>query len=557
MMMEEEERRAALPAMPALRTEASVGGRAFAHAALQREAKRYNSSNGEVLLVSVRTGEKLAHSVIGNPPEATASGSMMKPQVIAAAFQAGVVAAGNAVQLLHRIFSLGRAGTPPAEPSGGKNGQFLREKSCGSGVEGMGRTLRRTGRTQSGTAGPAAMKRRGMLLRVTRVFAVVGVWSVTGIPPAGGAESSSGQFREKEDAPVAAVRAQNLHEAANSGDRISVLRAKRDFAELHRAAASGDRTADLTLGRFFLLDQDQWGTGLRFLSRAARHGDPEALRLIGGEPGGSEVTEAWARLSGKTFAAALMRSLAGMGFTGRDVSGDFKLLRQNLAGTGLTLREETICDFADWGGHVFHAIAVRKGTDGKEEYYLLQSENASIQIDYLETVDCILHTWMDAGYMMIAYRTAAGAVFSGGWPVGRYQGMYPGNDGREEIVYRDFERGDLKSSHLPALRAFLPALKRLLRENRRKEIAALVRYPLILEENTLLEETIRNPEEFLRNFDRIFTGEWIRKILATPEDELFPGWEGAGVGTGLLWIVPGGDRAGKTVRIGRFGSRLF
>ena len=109
----------------------------------------------------------------------------------------------------------------------------------------------------------------------------------------------------------------------------------------------------------------------------------------------------------------------------------------------------------------------------------------------------------------------------------------------------------------PALRAFLPALKRLLRENRRKEIAALVRYPLILEENTLLEETIRNPEEFLRNFDRIFTGEWIRKILATPEDELFPGWEGAGVGTGLLWIVPGGDRAGKTVRIGRFGSRLF
>ena len=362
---------------------------------------------------------------------------------------------------------------------------------------------------------------------------------------------------ERDTAAVAAVRALDLHEAADSGDRMSVLRAKRDFAELHRAAANGDRAADLTLGRFFLLDQDCPGTGLRFLSRAARRGDPEAVRLIGGEPGGSEVTEEWARLSGKAFAAALVQNLAGRGFTGQDVLEDFKLLRQNLAGTGLTLLEETIFDFTDRGGDAFHAIAVRKGTGGKAEYYLLSRESASVRIDRLEPVDSILHTWLDAGYQMIAYRTAAGMVFSGGWPIGSYQGMYPGNDGREEVVYRDFERGDLKSSHLPALRAFLPALKRLLRENRRKEIAALVRYPLILEEDTLLEETIRNPEEFLLHFDRIFTGGRTRKILATPDGELFPTWEGAGVGAGLLWVVPGGDREEKTVRIGRFGSRLF
>lgn len=79
----------------------SAGGLpALTGAALQREAKRWNCTNGEFLLISVRTGDVLAHSVIGNPPEFMAPMSMVKPLVIAAALRAGVVGADTEIDCL-------------------------------------------------------------------------------------------------------------------------------------------------------------------------------------------------------------------------------------------------------------------------------------------------------------------------------------------------------------------------------------------------------------------------------------------------------------------------
>ena len=88
-------------------------------------------------------------------------------------------------------------------------------------------------------------------------------------------------------------------------------------------------------------------------------------------------------------------------------------------------------------------------------------------------------------------------------------------------------------------------------------IAELIKYPLLLNEETPLEEKIATKEEFLARFNEIFTEEFKKELLATPDGEIFSSWMGAGVGKGLLWFVPGDKEQSGKILISKIGKHCF
>ncbi len=359
---------------------------------------------------------------------------------------------------------------------------------------------------------------------------------------------------------ISSLHALNLYEAVKSGKESSIRKARKKFAELHQASINGDSSADLALGKYFLLDESadarQTGWGLHFLRRAARCGETNALRMIGQES--ARMTDEWKKLSGRNFAKALISRASAWELPDDSDTELFREIRRILEGTGVVMLDNSIfCFRKDFRSPCeFFAVGCRQISEGSE-FYLLQSSDGDFQIFPIENTARILHVWTDAGYLMVACRTQEGTIQTSGYPIGIYQGSYPGNDGREETPYWKYERGDFKKTHIPAIESFLPTLKHLLQENRRTEIAAMVKYPLFLEEDTLLSETIRDEKAFLRNFECIFSPVLVRDIMKTPDDELFSSWMGVGIGSGLLWIGPGMDKEEKSVRIRQFGSRLL
>ena len=358
---------------------------------------------------------------------------------------------------------------------------------------------------------------------------------------------------------ISSLHALNLYEAVKSGKESSIRKARKTFAELHQASINGDSSADLALGKYFLLDESadarQIGWGLSFLRRAVRLGEPNALRMIG--PESARTSGKWKKFSGKAFIGKLASRASAWKLPDDSDTELFREIREILNGTGIVLLDDSIFYFRKnfRSPCEFFAVGCRQ-ISGENEYYLVQSSDGNFQVSPIENTARILHVWVDAGYLMIARRTQKGTIQTSGYPIGIYQGPYPGNDGREESPYWKYERGDFKKTHIPAIESFLPTLKHLLRANRRAEIAAMVKYPLLLEEETLLSETVRDEKEFLRNFDRIFSPEVVRNIMETPDDELFSTWKGAGIGSGLLWIGPGTDREEKSVRIQQFGRQF-
>ena len=104
---------------------------------------------------------------------------------------------------------------------------------------------------------------------------------------------------------------------------------------------------------------------------------------------------------------------------------------------------------------------------------------------------------------------------------------------------------------------FFPGLKKLLTEDKRSEIAELIKYPLLLNGETPLEEKIATKEEFLARFNEIFSEEFKKELLATPDGEIFSSWMGIGVGKGLLWFVPGDKEQSGKILISKFGKHCF
>ena len=107
------------------------------------------------------------------------------------------------------------------------------------------------------------------------------------------------------------------------------------------------------------------------------------------------------------------------------------------------------------------------------------------------------------------------------------------------------------------MEAFFPNLKKLLADDKREEIASLISYPFTLNEETPLEEKIENKEEFLSRFNEIFTEDFKKELLATPDDEIFDSWMGIGVGNGLLWFTPEEKEQSGKILINKLGRHCF
>ena len=261
---------------------------------------------------------------------------------------------------------------------------------------------------------------------------------------------------------ISSLHALNLYEAVKSGKESSIRNAREKFAELYQASINGNSSADLALGKYFLLDESadarQIGWGLSFLRRAVRRGETNALRMIGQEA--NRMTDEWKKLSGRNFAKALISRAAAWELPDDSDTELFMEIRQILDGTGVVMLDNSIfCFRKDFRSPCeFFAVGHRQISEGSE-YYLVQSSDGIFQISPIENTARILHVWTDAGYLMIARRTQEGPIQTSGYPIGIYQGSYPGNDGREETPYWKYERGDFKKTHIPAIESFLPTLK--------------------------------------------------------------------------------------------------
>ncbi len=339
---------------------------------------------------------------------------------------------------------------------------------------------------------------------------------------------------------------------------------RRLFAEQYKRAMNGDANSALILANYFLFKRNHhyyggYETGLAFLHHAARLNHEGAL-LMTGKIDNTPASEYWQKLSGEAFAKELQGKFEFISWR-NDAAADYRNILSILNETGLNFMFETM-QYSIEDGHTdseFYSVAVRQNLEKQPEYYMIFWNGRQCEIIFLKNAVKFLGQWNDQCHYMVAYRTAEGKIVITGLASAGSSGEYYGNDGKYNTPVPAFKysRGDFKESHPAAIESFIPALKKLLTENKRGEIAALVKYPLVLEADSLLERKINTAEEFLKEFDSIFTEDYIRRIMNTPDDELFTTWEGVGIGQSLLWICPGGDKEEKTVKIGRFENRLL
>ncbi len=366
-----------------------------------------------------------------------------------------------------------------------------------------------------------------------------------------------------EATPITTLRALNIFEAEGKDKGTSGHTAKTLFEAEYKKAVNGDIYSVLTLAKYFMLRgkasyTPDYSIALPLFRHAVKNGDIEARFRVGSID--TAISDEWKKYSGDAFAKELQTYFNSFIWR-NNAEADLRNIQAILNGTGLTMLDETLqCCYNEYGTYqLFSVICVRELPAKKTEYYWLLLEENSARITYMTDTAKFLYQWTDQGNSMIAYRTDNGKIVITGLASTGLSGEYYGNDGKYNTPIPEFPyaRGDFKKSHKRAINSFIPRLKHLIKENKRAEIAELIKYPIELDADTLLAKKLNTPDEFLRNFDSIFSSDFIQRIMNTPDDELFTTWEGVGVGQGLLWICPGGDRNNETVKICRFENRLL
>ena len=342
-------------------------------------------------------------------------------------------------------------------------------------------------------------------------------------------------------------------------------------------ARSGDQTAALTLGKYFLYRSD-WKNGIIFdnaaqgfffLQYAAGLGNKEAQQMINAlsipalkEKKDNKFTK-WHKLSGndlvKAFTELYDTSIVGTILNNPENYTDFlKDLQMATTPLGIFWLQDYARLYLGKQISWFSAVGIRFSPENKQEYYVFSLEQDNeFTFKYLGDNIKLLYGWIDAGYYMTAIKNAEGKIVVSGIPLGNLTGTYPGNDDPKDNFYGQYGRADFKPEQTPQVEAFFPNLKKLLIEDKREEIANLISFPLLLNEETPLEEKITTKEEFLVRFNEIFTDEFKKELLTTPDNEIFSSWMGVGVGRGLLWFAPDQkENTGKIV-ITRIGKHCF
>ena len=342
-------------------------------------------------------------------------------------------------------------------------------------------------------------------------------------------------------------------------------------------ARTGDPVAALTLGKYFLY-RSSWKSGITFsnaaqgfffLQYAAGLGSKEAQKLINAAAIQSlkekklDITGNWSKLSGndlvKEFEAVYTSSKLGGILANPGNYADFlRDLQITTTPLGIYWLQDCTRIYLDKQISSFGSVGVRFSPENKLEYYLcILEQNNQCAFKYLGDNIKLLYGWTDAGYYMTAIRNAEGKIVVSGTPHSNLVGTYPGNDDPKDNFYGKYGRAKFKPEQSAQVEEFFPNLKKLLADDKREEIASLISYPFSLNEETPLEEKIENKEEFLSRFNEIFTEDFKKELLATPDDEIFDSWMGIGVGNGLLWFTPEEKELSGKILINKLGRHCF
>ena len=343
-------------------------------------------------------------------------------------------------------------------------------------------------------------------------------------------------------------------------------------------ARNGDSTAALTLGRYFLL-RSTWKSGITFdnaaqgfffLQYAAGLGSEIAASLSGScrisemKQIKSDDFTAWHKKSGDEFTKEFSEIYGSSNISGQILNDPENLfdflqdLQQVTSRAGIFWIQDHISFLPGEKTIEFSAAGVRLSPENKLEYYLFHlNKNNDFTLKYLGDASKLLYAWPDAGYFMAAYKNREGKIIVTGIPVNDTVGTYPGNDNPEDDFYGKYGRAGFKDTHAVLLEGFFPYLKTLLKKEQKEEIAELIKYPLILNEDTPFEETIRNSDEFTARFDELFPEKFRMELYNTPDDEIFTSWMGVGFGKGLLFLSPGEKENSWQVLISRIWNHSF
>lgn len=117
----------------------------------------------------------------------------------------------------------------------------------------------------------------------------------------------------------------------------------------------------------------------------------------------------------------------------------------------------------------------------------------------------------------------------------RYVAYYEGNDAaasdpEEDPMYQVNGIREAEAREFAAQTAALAA------EDRREELAVMIQYPVILKADGT-EKTLNNPEEFLENYDSVFTEEFTQKLSELSAQPLNYRYDGTFLGNGELWMT--------------------
>ncbi|MFO1520084.1 MAG: hypothetical protein U1F57_10555 [bacterium] len=87
------------------------------------------------------------------------------------------------------------------------------------------------------------------------------------------------------------------------------------------------------------------------------------------------------------------------------------------------------------------------------------------------------------------------------------------------------------------VKSFVEHLRQLATQDKREEIAALIRFPL----NIIVAGhriALRNRRDFLKHYDQAFNAKVKEALARQDSSNLFANWQGAMIGNGEIWLRP-------------------
>ena len=362
------------------------------------------------------------------------------------------------------------------------------------------------------------------------------------------------------------------HEKSNDGNLSE--NAKKIVRSWLTRARSGDKVAALTLGRYFLLRATNQsgivfcnaGQGFYFLQYAAALGSKEAQDLTGSlslkdlKEQDNPVVK-WHKLSGEEVVKNINEVYRVYSTEITDpeyASGFFREIQNMMTPIGIYwIQDHTTVGIYE-KDKLFSSVGIRISPEKKIEYYVMKmNDDRDFQVKFLGNNVTLLHAWIDAGYIMTATKNEEGKIVVSGMAIDSTTGTYPGNDDPKDNYYGKYGRAGFNEADHSAVEAFFPNLKKLLKENKREEIANLIQYPFILNEETPLQETVKDKQDFLLRFDEIFTESFKQELFNTPDDEIFSTWMGVVAGKNLIYFVPGKNEQAGKIFISKIGAHCF